>query len=449
MLTPTQISAAEACSATRRLLFEGDHAGAVATLAPYWDGLYSHPKIKGLPPAEQVEVLILCGRVTAAKARAQQIAGLFDEAETLLKNAVRRAESADLPLWEAQSELAHCYWRRGKFEEARKVLRVARAITGTDSTDEYVLLTTVLCIVEYSDGNPQSACEIAEDIADLVEGVADPLIRARYYDAHANALNLLGKFDEALIKYAGAGAYFERAGHRRHAIAVENNIANVLIKAGRPQDAHEHLNRVFNFYRSISDRSALGQTLETIAQAYIAENDLEAAHKAINKSISYLEGDETGILEESRRTKEYILLMLEERAKINSEIIEQDYDNVRFISCKQQRSKEAPQPSEMREALQEGNLLRVSPNFFSCRGLKAGDVLVFKRLLTPREGEVVVASCKEKYYIGTFALAGKGFNLLPCCSEYEGWDFSDGSAQVKGVVIGFIKQGFKLIESLV
>jgi len=446
MHTQMKVGVIKSCSMARQLLLDSDHVGAAAVLSPFWNGIYSAPVMNGLAINEQVELLTVCGRVLTAKARAEQIAGLYDEAEAILKRAIRIAESADLPLWDAQDALANCYRRRGDYQKARAVLRVARALIGTDQTNEYVFLTTALCSVEYLDGKPKVACAIADEVAPLVECLDSALIRARFYDIYASALDALGRHDDALIKYSGAGAFFELAGNRRHAIGIENNIAIILIKVGRAGEAHEHINRALNFYHSVADRSALGQTLETRARAYIADNRFDEALAAINESIYYLEsGDEKGVLAESYRTKGDILARLDRTADATESYLKASVLAKRarvassgLVLVEPSTDKDIDGCGDLEDA---EDVLRIamSDDSLSGLGIRAQDQIVVVAGCAIKDGDAVAASYDGDIYTGIYFEKYGKIVLEADDDRYEDLEFDKKECEVQGKIVGYIK----------
>jgi transcriptional regulator with GAF, ATPase, and Fis domain len=82
-------------------------------------------------------------------------------------------------------------------------------------------------IVERSATRLHDALSICNQSASLFGEVADPLLAAHFHHIFANVLNQLSStehrqdyVDRALIEYAAASLYFERAGHLRYQACV-------------------------------------------------------------------------------------------------------------------------------------------------------------------------------------------------------------------------------------
>ena len=113
------------CEAARRLEDVGDYAGARAALAEFWPAPGERPCLDGLCQSAAAELLLRAGALTGWLGHSAQAGGAQEAAKNLITEAARLFGSAGdtLKVWEAQTELAYCYWRAGEYDEARVLLR--------------------------------------------------------------------------------------------------------------------------------------------------------------------------------------------------------------------------------------------------------------------------------------------------------------------------------------
>jgi tetratricopeptide (TPR) repeat protein len=447
MLMLGVLTVADACKAARRLLIDGDHVGAADALSRFWDGIYSRPNLIRVAKRDQAALLIACGKVTTAKARALQVEGLYAEAIKLIGNAIHILEDIDESLADAQDALANCYLRKGENAKARTVLLVARSESGSLDFNEWATLTVSLARVYVQDESPEGACELLGELAPAVDLITDPLTRANYHQIYANVLHQLGRFDDALIQYAGAHHYFDAAEYERLAAAVKNNIADLKIRVGRLEEAHEDIEDALTFYSSISDRSALGQTLETLAGCHLAENDLDAALKAIDSSLHYLNGgDEKVFLAASWKMRGDILQRMR-----RLEEAEESYEKASMLlkkaSIKISRLRLVTTISsegadrDKRDSESEVGVLRVAMPDESLSGLNihAGDQVIVSVGTPYDECSPIVLEFRGRFYVGIYFERNGSVILEADNDEYEDLEFKKGEVTIKGVVIGYIR----------
>lgn len=439
------LTVSDACKAARRLLIDGDHVGAAEALSRFWDGVYSRPHLARLSKRNQAALLIACGKVVTAKARASQVEGLYAEAINLIGDAIHILEDLNQSLADAQDALANCYLRKGENAKARTILLIARSETDSIDFNEWTTLTVSLARVHVQDAEPEEACKLLSEVAPAVDLITDPLTRANYHHTYANVLHQLEKFPAASIEYAGASYYFEAAGFARLAAAVENNLADLKIRMGQPKDAHPHLDSAERFYRGISDRAALGQTLETRAACYLAENNLPAALDAIDMSLDYLMGGEEKVfLATSWFTRGDILKRMGRPREA-----EESYGKAALFT---RLAAAKTSPLRLVESLPTGaddgntsdsleGVLRVTMPDSSLIGLniREGDQVVVALNSTCKHCDLVVLEFKGQLFAGVYVKSGDLVILEADNQEYEDLEFKKGEVKIKGKVVGYIK----------
>lgn len=277
---------------------------------------------------EQAEALLAEGRALTALARKKQ--GSYAPALDCLTRSIRIFETLNLTsrLAIAQDALAFAYWHKGENDNARIILEAGLAILNQDHINERVLLTNTLVQIQLAAQQPESACQLSQEIALLAEQADDPCIKARFHNNFAMALEHLGEFDRAFTEYTAASIYFEEGKHHRHQAYVWNNLGSISIKTGELGQAHNYLDSAESFFKSTQDLSALGQVTETRAQAFLAQGNHALALQSINQSLSYLTGEEKGLQAESYRTKGRILARMG-RLKESAESYQQAIDLLR------------------------------------------------------------------------------------------------------------------------
>jgi tetratricopeptide (TPR) repeat protein len=225
--------------------------------------------------------------------------------EADLRRDVRAAEASGDPvrLADAQGLLADCYWRQGRTDDARAVLRAALVLLPVEGIEPRVKLTNKLLMVERMAGRCHTVTERSPAAIADAELLGKPIYRAQAHANYADALSVLGDTDRAFDHYTAAHFYFGEAGDVRRQAATDNNLALLLVTAGRPVDALTYIDRAQLHYEETENYSALGQLYETRAQAYIGTGELDAALDAINLSVKLIPEHERGSRAESLRTK--------------------------------------------------------------------------------------------------------------------------------------------------
>ena len=202
----------------------------------------------------------------------------------------------------ARGDLALCYWREGAYDEARITLNEAYSRALNDELKAKIILR--LAVVESSAGRYADAFRLLTDSAPLFEESANHALRGRFHAELAIALQALGSalrrpdyLDQAIIEYTAAIYHYEQGWHERYLATNENNLAFLLYKLGRYQDAHEHLDRAQAILTRLKDAGTMAQVDETRARVLVAEGRYRDAERVLAGAVKTLEqGDESALL---------------------------------------------------------------------------------------------------------------------------------------------------------
>lgn len=282
----------------------GDYDRALESLSPFWPIPSERPDTSNLSARSAAAVLLRAGSLTAWVGSKRQIGGWQEAAKNLLSESADLCTSVgDIDGWlEARKHLAFCYWREGAFAEARTVY--AEAVESAEAGSERWLdIYLNMAMVDFSEGNSAACLVIFDRVAPFVVAETSPFIRGRFHNGLGLALKNTGDFDRSIIELTAASYYFDLAGYERYQIATENNLANLLVKASRHDDAHLHLEAAERLARRLVDKAYLGQTRDSRAAVFLAEKNYEAAELAARESVAILEkGDEHALLVDSLAT---------------------------------------------------------------------------------------------------------------------------------------------------
>src|SRR5712692_5482091 len=121
------LDASAKCAAAKELTSTGDYEVAREALAGLWSGIGERPRIEGLPPKDQAELLLRAGALSGWLGSSGQVPGAQGFAKDLISEGIRLFEALgdQEKVAEAQSDLALCYWREGAMDEARVWFRQA------------------------------------------------------------------------------------------------------------------------------------------------------------------------------------------------------------------------------------------------------------------------------------------------------------------------------------
>jgi tetratricopeptide (TPR) repeat protein len=281
------------CRVTADFIHTGQYEAARDALGELWRGVGERPEVKKLPPVTAAEVLLQCGTLTRLLGHVRNIAGAQEQAKDMLSEAARKFRSQGMlsKVSEVQYELGMCYWWLGQHDEARVVLQEAlKPLTDADLELKAKILIR-RTIVELWDNRCHDAMNILKEAEPVFESANDAL-KGRWHGQKGLVLRRLAAaegqpdyYDRAIIEYTAAIYHYEQAGHKRYCATNSNNLAFLLYKLDRHQEAHEHLDRAQLILTKLKDTGILAQVDETRARVLVAEKKYQEAGRIIAGAV--------------------------------------------------------------------------------------------------------------------------------------------------------------------
>lgn len=294
------------CTKTSELIYAGQYEAAKDALGELWYGAGERPNVNGYPPEIAAEVLLQCGCLSGflGNARAKDIQ---DNARDLLTESLRIFQSLNnrAKASQAQYELGICYFRSGSYDEARIVLD--EAFVGVQPEQQGKIIIGK-AIVEIYTGRYEEAQNILNGARNLFEAASHAL-KGRWHGHMGLVLRRLAQgrtefLDKAIIEFTAAIYHYEQAGHERYCGNNLNNLAMLLYRVRRYQEAYENLDRAHSIFARLKDSGSIAQVEETRAQALLAEGRYEEARRVIIGVVDTLErGGEQAFLADALTIK--------------------------------------------------------------------------------------------------------------------------------------------------
>lgn len=300
------------CKLAKQLEEVGNYEAAREALGNLWTAVGAAPNVEELTESTRAEVLLTVGCLTGWLGSTKQIEGSQQTAKDYIGESIRIFESlSDVKkVAEAQVEMAVCYRREGALDEARVWFR--EALSRVDDRDGDLKAVALLrsAVLEQLAGRLNDALNLLRPAASLIDASINRTLKGRFHNELANVLRDLGEVesradyvDRALIEYAAASVHFEEAGHDRYQACVENNLAMLLFKLNRLEEAYQHLDRADTLFTTLGDIVHQGQVAETRAQFMLAEGALVQAERSARRAVQLLEsGDQRSLLTEALTT---------------------------------------------------------------------------------------------------------------------------------------------------
>jgi tetratricopeptide (TPR) repeat protein len=291
------------CRVAADFTHKGQYEAAREALGELWLGVGKHAPLGDYPPAVRAEVLLQCGTLSGWLGSVGNVGGAQDEAKDMLSEAARLFEGMPQKVAEARYELGMCYWRLGSHDEARVVLRDALGLLNDDDVELKAKIHIRRTIVEVWAGRYYEALNVLRE-SEPVFSSANDALRGRWHGQRAIVLDKLAtaegnpeSYDRAIIEYTAAIYHYEAARHERYCATNLNNLAMLLCKIGRYNDAHENLDRAQLVLTKLKDTGTLAQVDETRARVFIGEKRYREANRVLASAIQVFEaGGESGLL---------------------------------------------------------------------------------------------------------------------------------------------------------
>jgi tetratricopeptide (TPR) repeat protein len=293
------------CRVAAEFIHAGQYEAAREAIGELWRGLGERPEVEGLPPAVAAEVLLQCGALTGLLGGARNVLGVQEKAKDLLNEAIRLFQSQGdyQKASEAQCELGARYWRLGAHDDARVMMWEAlKPLTDAD-VELKAKIHIKRTLVEISENRYHEALAILKE-AEPVFASANDALKGMWHGQKALVLDMLATAesradlsDSAVIEYTAAVYHYELAKHERHCARNLNNLAMLLYKLGRYEEAHEQLDRAGFIYTKLKDPGNLAQVDETRARVLLAERNYREAARVLAGAVQVFEqGGESALL---------------------------------------------------------------------------------------------------------------------------------------------------------
>jgi len=296
----------------------GQYDAAREVLAELWQGVSQRPAFKGLSELTVAEVLLRAGTLSGWFASAVQDKEKQEAAKDLVSESITRFEALGetTRAAAARSELGFCYWREGRYDDARVIYTNAlNKLTSKDDPEIRAKILIRLVLVESCNGRYIEALRILTDSAELFEESKNDALKGKFHNDLACVLMCLGKAehrpdytDQAIIEYTAASFHFEQAGHTSYKARAESNLGFLLYTIGHYEKALEHFNRARDLFVSLADRGTVAQIDEARARVLLEQGKLHGAESAIREAVRVLsKGGEQGALAEALTTQGRVL----------------------------------------------------------------------------------------------------------------------------------------------
>lgn len=270
--------------------------GALEIMRPLWRGVGTRPNTEGLQPETGADVLLCAGILTGWIGSRGQVKNAQEVARNLITESITYYDAQMLirKAAEARSEIAYCYWRDGRVNEARIMLLGAlEGLPPTGIKRARALLK--LADVEQSAGRNYDALKILTDNASVFASIGHLAVKGSYHNELAMTFEEIAVadrrpdyFQRALTEYKAAEHNFTLAKNPVYRASIKNNEAVVLSKIGRFKEAHKHLNEARALTARFKDRTRTAQIDSTRADLHIAEGNYKAAAAVARRAASAL-----------------------------------------------------------------------------------------------------------------------------------------------------------------
>jgi tetratricopeptide (TPR) repeat protein len=294
------------CQLAKHFEDMGEQEAARRAMGDLWQRIGERPRIEGLKQRTAAEVLLCAGVLTGWIGSSQQIAEAQETARNLITESrtIFQSIKHGKKVAEAQSELARCYFKEGRYDEARVILKDTLARLQTDS-ELKALVILRRAIVEWGAAHYHEALRILAEDAPLFEKVSKHVIKGSYHNQLAMIYRTLAEagqreyLDRAFIEYTAASFHFEEAKHKRYLANVENNLGLLYFTANRFTEAHKHLDYARLLMGSLKDKVGAARVDETRARVFLAEGRNTEAEKVAQLAVYTLEQNQHHSLTEA------------------------------------------------------------------------------------------------------------------------------------------------------
>nr|MDQ3820985.1 tetratricopeptide repeat protein [Acidobacteriota bacterium] len=102
----------------------GQLEAARQAMGEFWQRIGERPQLEGLDQSAAAEVLLRAGSLTSCIGNKNQVTNAQETAKNLISQSISIFESLNdkKKVAEAQTDLARCYFKEGRYDEARVIL---------------------------------------------------------------------------------------------------------------------------------------------------------------------------------------------------------------------------------------------------------------------------------------------------------------------------------------
>ena len=271
--------------------------GALEIMRPLWRGVGTQPDTKGLQPETSAYVFFCAGVLTGWIGARHQIKDAQESARDLITESITYYESNNCKreAAEAQSEIAYCYWREGRVNEARiMLLEALERLPPTGLKRARALLKLV--DVEHSAARHYDALKLLTENRPVFASVRYLPVKASYHNELAITWGTIGTaenqpdyFQRALAEYKAAEHQLKLAKNYVYCASVKNNEARVLTKLRRFKESHKHLDQARTITVRFKDRTRTAQIDSSRAELLISEGRFKDAETVARRAATQLE----------------------------------------------------------------------------------------------------------------------------------------------------------------
>lgn len=284
------------CQLAREYEDKGQYEAARQAMAELWQRIGERPALDGLEKSAAAEVLLRVGSLTSCIGNQHQVTDAQETAKNLISESLSLFESTGdrKKVAEAQTELARCYFKEGRYDEARIIIQGVLKELRTDS-ELKALAILRSAVIEWSAARYHDSLRILTDAAPLFEKVNKPVIKGSYHNQLAMVYRSLTEagqgnyLDHAFVEYTAASFHFEEGKHKPYLANVENNLGNLYFTANRFKEAHRHLDHARRLMVSLKESVNTARLDETRARVFLAQGNYAIAEKVAKSAVTVLE----------------------------------------------------------------------------------------------------------------------------------------------------------------
>jgi tetratricopeptide (TPR) repeat protein len=266
-------------------------------MRPLWRGVGTRPDTQGLQPETAAYVFFCTGTLTGWIGSRHQVEDAQETARNLITESITFYEAHNLKreAAEARSEIAYCYWREGRVNEARIMLQEAlERLPPAGLKRARALLKLV--DVEHSAARHYDALKLLSENSAVFASIRHLMVKGSYHNELAITWGTIGTaenqpdyFQRSLVEYKAAEHQFKLAKNYVYCASVKNNEARVLTKLGRFKESHKHLDQARMITVRFKDRTRTAMIDSTRAELLLAEGKFKDAGTVARRAATALE----------------------------------------------------------------------------------------------------------------------------------------------------------------